>query len=476
MKPIVTIYVPSHNYGRFLEQSIQSVLSQSFKDWELILIDDGSQDQTASICERFKALESDKIKLIKNDSPLGLQSCANLALKMARGEYLMRLDADDYLDESALLVMVNFLQQHPDLALVYPNYVYVNEEGQFLAMEDRKRIGKETRLLDLPAHGACTLIRKRVLKSIGGYSEQYSVQDGYDLWLKVLHRYPVGNVSTPLFFYRQHGKSQTKNEEKILETRRRIKRERAELSSGPVKPTVVAVIGAKNTYQNLPDIVWAKVGGKPLIDYSIESALAVGIFDEILVSTDDPRVVEYCKKFDQVTTFMRSSALSGERITTTEVALDATVHLEKNRRVYPDIIVYLNIHAPLRQAVHIQTAVDTLLLYNSDVVVSVYEDLDLHYLHGENGLQPLSKTRHQQLRIEREALYVNNGALRVTWRDALTRSETNGLKIAHIVMTKNESFQIKTPFDLWLIERILSTRQKGSDLPSTQKINMEVEH
>ena len=60
-KPIVTIYIPSHHYGRFLEQSIQSVLSQSFKDWELILIDDGSQDETAAICERFKTLESDKM-------------------------------------------------------------------------------------------------------------------------------------------------------------------------------------------------------------------------------------------------------------------------------------------------------------------------------------------------------------------------------------------------------------------------------
>ena len=84
----------------------------------------------------------------------------------AKGEYIIRLDADDYLDESALLVMAKYLDANQDIALVYPNYYYVNEEGNFLGLERRKIIGKEVEVLDLPAHGACTMVRKRILKSI----------------------------------------------------------------------------------------------------------------------------------------------------------------------------------------------------------------------------------------------------------------------------------------------------------------------
>ena len=127
----------------------------------------------------------------------------------------MRLDADDFLDENALLILAGYLDRHPDIALVFPNYIYVDKRGQCLGVEQRKRIGSESQVLDLPAHGACTLVRKRVLKSVGGYNENFDRQDGYDLWLKVINRYRVANVETPLFYYRQHDESLTRNEIKL---------------------------------------------------------------------------------------------------------------------------------------------------------------------------------------------------------------------------------------------------------------------
>ena len=100
--PLVTIYIPCRNYGRFLKQSVDSVFSQQYKNWELIIIDEASSDDTSSISQDLTNKHSDRIKFIKNKEPMGLQKLANHVLNIANGKYMMRLDADDWLDESAL--------------------------------------------------------------------------------------------------------------------------------------------------------------------------------------------------------------------------------------------------------------------------------------------------------------------------------------------------------------------------------------
>jgi len=451
----VTVYIPSKSYGKYLKQAIESVLSQTLQEWEILIICDGAVDETEQIADEYKDKYPEKIKVFKNDEPKGLQACANLALKEAKGEYIMRLDADDYLDENALLIMAHYLDKNKEKALVYPNYIYIDEKGSILDVDIRKRIGDEAKLLDLPAHGACTMIRKNVLEELGGYSEEYDVQDGYDLWLKVINKYPVGNVTTPLFYYRQHGESATKNQDKILDIRGKIKRMHAQNKTGANKPTVLAVIGAKNTYSHLPGIVLREVAGKSLIDHTFDSIKDLKSIDKIVVSTDDKKVSDYCSKFKDVSVFIRDKELSGRRATTREVTLDAVNHIEKNEKFIPQIIVYLNIHAPLRKARHIQKAIDTMVLFETDEVIGVYEDLDLLYKHGENGMEPIGKKRHGQLRIERDAFYVNNQAIIVMKRDTIMREETSGIRIGHIVMKRDESFHIKTEDDIELIEFFL---------------------
>jgi len=455
-KPKVTIYILCHNYGRFLTQAIESVLEQSYKDWELIVIDDGSGDETAAIAERYIALHPEQIHFFQNTPARGLQACANLALEMARGEYIMRLDADDFLDESALLVLATYLDRYPDVGLVYPNYIYIDEQGKFLGIENRKKIGREAKLLDLPAHGACTMVRKRILKSIGGYNENHDCQDGYELWLKVLHRYPVANISTPLFFYRQHTDSVSRDEHRILSTRRQIKRDLVEEKGGNVKPRVVAIVPAKNTYENMPNIVLNELAGRPLIDYTLDVARKVEIVETVLVTTDDQVVVDYCEKFPGVLVHIRPMELSRKQTFLAQVIQDAVMRLEQEYKIYPDILVILSVHSPLRRPEHIRNAIDTLLLYNTDSVISVYEDYDLHFGHGENGLEPLNKGMLQRLRLEREALYVDNGAIKALWRDVITETNIYGRKVGHVVMSLKESFQIKSLFDAWVIEQIIN--------------------
>ena len=462
--PLVTVYILCHNYGRYLAQAVDSVLSQSLSDWELIIVNDGSQDETADIVDHYEALLPDKIKSINHPEALGLQISANKALDMARGKYIIRLDADDYLDESALLVLLNYLELHPDVALVYPNFIFVDEFGNYLGIESRKRVGVETQVLDLPAHGACTMVRKRIMKSIGGYNENFDRQDGYELWLKVINSYPVANITTPLFFYRQHGDSLTQDEETLLGVRARIKREQVELRrNGPIHLRSLGVVLAKNTYKNMPNIVLSKVAGQPLITYSIDAALSAGL-DSIIVTTDDPVVIDFCNEYyPEVHAILRPPDLCGDRIWE-NVLVSHAVSIMETKNFYPDIVASLSIHTPLRRAEHIQKALDTLVLYNVDSVIGVYEDRNLHYTHGEYGLKPLNQAMHRRIRVEREGLFVENGAVRVFWRDTLSETDMFGKKVGHVVMSRRESYNIKHPQDAWLIEQIIQQKKERDQL------------
>ena len=266
---------------------------------------------------------------------------------------------------------------------------------------------------------------------------------GYDLWLKILNRYPIANVPTPLFYYRQHSGSLSSHEADLLSTRAEIKRAWVKRNSGSVKPTVVAVVGAKNTYEELPNVVLTEFADKVLLDYTLDSVVEVEDVDRVLVTTDDPQVVDYVQNsYPRVEARLRPDELSKSRVSENKVLSEVVDYLEEGG-TYPDIIVSLSVHCPLRSGEHIGKALDTLLLYNVDSVVSVYEDYQLHYVHASQGMEPLNPAMHRQIRVEREALFTSIGAIRVVWRDSLEEGANVSGKVGHIVMPWWDSFEIK---------------------------------
>jgi CMP-N-acetylneuraminic acid synthetase len=156
---------------------------------------------------------------------------------------------------------------------------------------------------------------------------------------------------------------------------------------------------------------------------------------------------------------LRAEELSQPQVGLSQLLYDAVLRLEQHYQVYPDILVILSIHSPLRSAEYIQQAVDTLVLFNVDTVISVYEDRELLFTHGEYGLEPLNKGMLQRLVLEREALFAHNGAIEAAWRDVVTPETYFGKKIGHVVMPASESYQIKSPFERWLVEQLLERRQ-----------------
>lgn len=461
----VTIYIPSHNYGRFLEHAVESVLAQSYQDWELILIDEASTDDTSAIIERYAEAHPERIRVVRHAVARGLLATANEAIEMARGKYVMRLDADDWLDDNALLVMAYHLDQHPELALVYPNYIYVDEAENHLGVENRKRIGEDSKLLDLPAHGACTMVRRRILKSIGGYEETFDRQDGYQLWLKISGRYPVANITTPLFFYRQHGSSLSRDDEQLLDARAKIKQAHVERLSGPVKPRIVGIVGAKNSYERLPNVVLGNIAGRPLISYTLDAAVDAGCLNTVVVTTDDQAVADYCESnYPEVIARLRPERLSGPRTDDASVVNECLTHLANEHDIHPDIVVLLSLHSPLRNGRQIRKALDTLLLYDVDSVISISENQDLHFVHGSEGLEPLNPSMHRQIRTEREGLYTDNGSIRIAWTDIVTEHSILGQRVGHVTMPYWHGMRVKSRRDAWLVEQILKARKDGRDL------------
>jgi glycosyltransferase involved in cell wall biosynthesis len=286
--PRISVYLPSHNYGRFLAEAIESVLRQSVDDWELIVIDDGSTDETPRVMELYRG--HPRISLHRKEG-IGLTAVCNFAVEQAKGKYVIRLDGDDVFDENILLVLGNLLDRDPKLALVFPDYYLVDQFGEVFGQERRKRLYSKSHTFDMPPNGACTLVRAEVLNEIGGYREDLGAQDGFDLWSKVVSRYKCANVNLPLFYYRRHGDNLTSDKQRIINARRQIKKDAVKARLATLRP-VIAVIPCRRNFDFTSDVWKEKIGGASLLERDIQVCQSSEMFDHIVVTSDNPETAD----------------------------------------------------------------------------------------------------------------------------------------------------------------------------------------
>lgn len=453
----VTVYIPTHNYGRFIEKAITSVLAQTMDDWELIVINDGSNDNTREILKRYE--DHLKIKILEQEKR-GLSFSNNIALRISNGKYLMRLDADDYLDENALLVLSNVLDTKPEIGLVYPDYYLVDEEGEVLEIVRRKKIREEVDLLDLPAQGACTMIRKECLLAIGGYNEEFRCQDGYELWINFLESFKPYNVNIPLFYYRQHDNNMTKNKKKILETRRHIKRTFVNSVKKNEIPRVLAVVPVIKRPKSAADEAFNNLNGRPLIWYTLNEVANSKMIEKTILTSDDGNILDYSRNFENIISVSRPEHFARSYSKVGEMLLDLLDTLKRQEDFVPDAVMVLYINTPFRRMFHIEKSIDTMVIFNVDTVISVSEEVDYFYQHEKYGLVPINKQKG--LSLERKALYRGNGTITLTRTTAITEENILGNTIGHIIMLPEESIKIRTNFDLWLARKIASEWGTGS--------------
>ena len=217
---LITIYITNFNYARFINKAIKSALEQSYNNFEIIIIDDASKDDSKKIIKNYKNYK--KISIIYNKKRKGLIKSSNIAIKKSRGHFFLRLDADDYLHPKALETMIRIMNKFPNTALVFSDFYTFNNNSKKFSINSYNEKKKFT-LADDPPHGACSLVRKKFFYKVGGYNSKFDRQDGYYLWLALLlNEYKVSHCNKPLFFYRKHNKSLSRNLIKLLRVRLNI--------------------------------------------------------------------------------------------------------------------------------------------------------------------------------------------------------------------------------------------------------------
>lgn len=203
--PKISVIMGIYNCAPYLQEALDSLYAQTFKDFEIILCDDGSTDDTLAIAEQNKLLHPDRIILLKNERNLGLNQTLNNCLAVARGEYIARMDGDDISVDNRFEKEVDFLDTHPEYAIVSGPMIYFDENGEFR----RGKTGGEVTSMDFLkgtpfCHAPC-MVRANAYKAVGGYTVAKNLLrvEDYHLWFKMYASGFKGwNLSEPIYAMR----------------------------------------------------------------------------------------------------------------------------------------------------------------------------------------------------------------------------------------------------------------------------------
>ncbi|MDU1904263.1 MAG: glycosyltransferase family 2 protein [Dysgonomonas sp.] len=201
--PKVSVILPVYNAERYLYDAISSVIGQTFTDWELVIINDGSTDDSHQIISKFT---DNRIHYYQNKNNLGLIKTLNKAISLSCGEYIARMDADDICLSTRFERQVEFLDEHPDYAMCgsWVNVIDENsaEKGKILNFTNNEYLQIHL-LFSVPFVHPTVMIRTEVLKD-NLYDETFKHIEDYELWCRIVGKYKVANVPYYLLNYRWH--------------------------------------------------------------------------------------------------------------------------------------------------------------------------------------------------------------------------------------------------------------------------------
>lgn len=191
---MVSVIIPCYNQAHFLSEAIESVLAQTHRDFEIIVVDDGSTDNTAEVAVRYR-----DVRYIRQPNQ-GVASARNTGFGESRGKYLVFLDADDRLLPAALEIGLNSLEAHPECAFVFGKCRYIAADGSLLPTPHQRSVDCEFYLALL--HDcfiwtpALVMHRRTVLESVAGFDTSLGLRNGeeYELYLRIAEKFPIHYV------------------------------------------------------------------------------------------------------------------------------------------------------------------------------------------------------------------------------------------------------------------------------------------
>lgn len=199
---MISVLMSVYNCAQTITESLNAILSQTEPDWELILCDDGSSDETPRLLREFAEKHPEKVTILQNETNLGLSASLNRCLAAAKGEFVARMDGDDLCSKDRFEKELRLLREHPEYAVVSTDMECFDDEGIWGLMRYPTNPPEEDFVHGTPfCHAAC-MARREVLQKIGGYSElpRYARVEDYHLWMKLYQAGFKGmNLHEPLY-------------------------------------------------------------------------------------------------------------------------------------------------------------------------------------------------------------------------------------------------------------------------------------
>ncbi|GAC1432797.1 MAG: hypothetical protein NVSMB68_05220 [Thermoanaerobaculia bacterium] len=204
-RPPLTVFTPFYKTNpQYFDETIVSVLAQSFRDFEYLMINDGPLEDTRRIEKRF---HDPRIRIITTSSPLGLSGSRNAGLHEARGDFIAFIDSDDFCEPERLQKQIDFMRANPDHVLVGSSIRFIDEKSQTIGSrhypEDDREIKKRIVAMNCIAHPA-VMARRQALIDAGGYTPDFPAAEDYALWLRLARFGKFHNLPESLVAYRIH--------------------------------------------------------------------------------------------------------------------------------------------------------------------------------------------------------------------------------------------------------------------------------
>lgn len=208
--PKISVLMPAYNAEKYIKEAIDSILAQTFSDFELIIIDDGSTDRTAEIVNDYS---DSRIRFCPNEKNMGVAATLNRGLALASGEYIARMDADDISKEERFSKQVGYLDAHADIA-VCGTSIELFCDGtvigtRFPSTELEKL--KEDLFFSCGIAHPSVMMRKAAILELGGYDPAFNGMEDYELWCRVAEKNKIAVLPEILFRYRIHRGQVTQN-------------------------------------------------------------------------------------------------------------------------------------------------------------------------------------------------------------------------------------------------------------------------
>lgn len=224
--PLISVLMTVYNREGLLAESVESILNQSYPNWELIIIDDASTDRTRSIIEGYLEREP-RVRALFLEHNIGPYPALNRALEVARGDYVAINDSDDLSHPDRLRETLHFLQSHPEMAMVGSSVYLIDESGKRFARRNYPQSADAVRrsiLHSCPFLHSSTLMRTEVLKELGGYDESFRNSADVDLWIRLTRRYQACNLPFPYASYRVSLQQETSRMKYVIRMVLKIRR------------------------------------------------------------------------------------------------------------------------------------------------------------------------------------------------------------------------------------------------------------